>query len=281
MTDAAANADQIDYWNAAGGTIWAELQERLDRQNAPLGLAGIQALRPLPGERILDIGCGAGETSLQLSALIGRAGQVVGVDISQPLLDVARHRPWPADGAPVEFRQADAQTADLGAGQFDGVYSRFGVMFFDKPVEAFGNIRKALKPGGRLTFVCWRTYSENAWMREPMEAAQPFLPASPPSDPHAPGPFAFADAARTGAMLANAGFVDVGSAAVDLGVGGSSLEDSLDLAFRVGPLGRALRENPGSRDQVTDAVRKVLERYVTPEGTRMPAAVWVVTARNP
>ena len=280
MTETSANADQIDYWNEAGGIVWSALQERLDRQNAPLGQAGIEVLRPLPSERILDIGCGCGETSLQLSALLGRGGRVVGVDVSQPMLEVARKRPWPADGAPVEFRLADAQTADLGSAAFDAIYSRFGMMFFDAPVEAFANLRQALKPGGRLAFVCWRGYADNPWMREPMEVAQPFLPLSPPSDPHAPGPFAFADAARVGAILAQAGFADIGSKAFDARIGGSGLDDSLDLAFRVGPLGRALRENPQSGPAVTAAVRQVLERYMTPEGPRMPAAVWIITARN-
>jgi SAM-dependent methyltransferase len=278
MTEApAANAAQIDYWNAQAGDTWARFQDRLDRQLDPLGLAAIEALGPRTGEQILDIGCGCGHSTLQLAARVWPGGEAVGVDISRPMLDVAERRA--TSGA--RFLERDAQTDDLGAGAFDAVFSRFGVMFFSDPAAAFANIRKALKPGGRLAFVCWRPYEDNPWMREPMEAAQRYLPPSEPRDPIAPGPFAFADADRVRSILKDAGFIGVSMDPFDARIGGGTVDESLELAFKVGPLGAALRENPQYADQVRDAVRAAMTPYDTPSGLRMPAAVWIVTARNP
>ena len=154
-------------------------------------------------------------------------------------------------------------------------------MFFNDPAAAFRNIRAAMKPGGRLAFVCWRPYLENPWMREPMEAAERFLPPAEPSDPLAPGPFAFADPGRVMTILETAGFADTDAQPFDALIGGSDLENSLDMAFNIGPLGRALREHPDRTDHVRDAVRAVMERHMTSDGLRMPAAVSIVTAKNP
>ena len=158
VEEISANAQQIEYWNATAGETWAQLQEPLDRQIEPLGLAAIDVLDPAKGEHIIDIGCGCGQTSLALSARVGPTGSVVGIDISRPMLAVAHRR---ARQASVVFRQLDAQTDDLGEGIFDAAFSRFGVMFFSDSVSAFANIRGSLKPGGRLAFVCWRALAEN------------------------------------------------------------------------------------------------------------------------
>src|SRR5712671_207104 len=169
------NAAQIEYWNAAAGETWAGFQELLDRQIAPLGHEALRALAPVRGEHVIDIGCGCGETSVDLAARVGATGRVVGVDISKPMLSVARRRTLPPGVARPDFREVDAQAGDLGRGNFDAAYSRFGVMFFSEPVTAFANIRASLKERGRLAFVCWRGLAENGWMREPLEAARPFL----------------------------------------------------------------------------------------------------------
>lgn len=281
MSAPASNADQIDYWNDTAGDKWARFQDRLDRQLEPLGRAAMDALSPQAGERILDIGCGCGQTTLELASRVGPAGAVTGVDISRPMLDAARGRLVTTRPGATQFLEADAQTYAFPPGAYDAVFSRFGVMFFNDPPAAFANIRKALRPGGRLAFVCWRPYADNPWMREPMEAAEPFLPPAEPADPLAPGPFAFADPERVRAILAGAGFHAIAAQPADVMIGGSDLDQSVELAFNIGPLGRALRENPGAADKVRDAVRTVLERYVTPDGLRMPSAVWIVTAANP
>ncbi len=195
------------------------------------------------------------------------------------MLDVARRRP--AANLRVDFRQLDAQTDDIGRGVFDAAFSRFGVMFFSDPAAAFAHIRAALKPGGRLVFVCWRSLGENPWMQAPLQAALPFMPPVAPPEPTAPGPFAFADASRVRSILARAGFAAVRIDPFDARIGSGDLEQSLKLALRVGPLGRALREHPELSGKVTGAVRDLLSKYLTPGGVLMPAAVWIVRAQNP
>lgn len=274
-----ANAAQIDYWNATAGHIWAQFQRQLDRQISPLGREAMRVLAPKAGERILDIGCGCGQTTLELAAHAGPSGAVTGADISMPMLDVARSRALPPESAQAVFLEADAQSTQFGEGMFDAAFSRFGVMFFSNPVEAFGNICKSLKPGGRLGFVCWRPFQDNPWMRAPLEAAAAFLPPSPPADPTAPGPFAFADARRLRGILTEAGFRDISIDPFDSLIGGGDIEESLNLALRIGPLGTALRENPQFITEAEVAIRPVLLRYLTPQGVLMPASVWIVLAR--
>jgi SAM-dependent methyltransferase len=276
--DSSGNAAQIEYWNAAAGESWARFQEQLDRQIAPLGLESLRALAAVKAEAVIDIGCGCGQTSLELAARVGSEGRVVGVDISTPMLEVARRRPLLESTRRPEFHRLDAQTDDLGRAIFDAAFSRFGVMFFSDPVAAFRNIRAALKPHGRLAFVCWRPLDENPWLQAPLDAARPFLPPLPTADPAAPGPFAFADASRVRSILLEAGFRSVTIDPFDTRIGGADVEQTLQLAFRVGPLGSALREHPQLQENIADAVREVLTEYATPQGVLMPAAVWIVLA---
>jgi len=279
IAETSSNAAQIEYWNTSAGETWARFQEALDRQVEPLGLAAMDVLCPAEGEHIVDIGCGCGQTSLALAARVRPSGSVVGVDISQPMLDVAFRRPRTAD-LQVTFRKLDAQTGDLGDGLFDAAFSRFGVMFFSDPVAAFANIRASLKPGGRLAFVCWRALNENPWMQAPLQAALPLLPPLAPPDRAAPGPFAFADPSRVRSILADSGYGSVTINPFDADIGGADLEQTLKLALAIGPLGRALREHPEVADKAVDAVRDVLSKYLTSKGVRMPAAVWIVLART-
>ncbi|MBV8653509.1 MAG: methyltransferase domain-containing protein [Alphaproteobacteria bacterium] len=278
-TSPSANAAQIDYWNAEAGRTWVELQAQIDRTIEPFDREGMRALAPRQGERIIDIGCGCGQTTVELAAQVGPSGAAIGVDISAPMLEVARHRAVPSGAARPEFRQIDAQTGDLGEQAFDAMFSRFGVMFFSDPPAAFANIRKALRPSGRLTFVCWRPLTENHWMRVPMEAARPLLPPMPPADPTAPGPLAFADPDRVRAILAKGGFRAVTIDPFDASIGSPDIDQALDMALRMGPLGRALREHPGRTADITDAVRHALSQYETPSGVKLPAAIWVVRAQ--
>ncbi len=275
-----SNRAQVDYWNAAAGKTWARFQQQLDRQIEPLGLEAMRLLAPASGERILDVGCGCGQTSLQLAERVGATGRVVGVDVSSPMLDVALRRTRGYAASRLEFRQADAEMADLGSEFFDAVYSRFGVMFFGDPLAAFLNIRRSLKRGGRLGFVCWRPLQDNEWMLIPLQAALPFLPPMTPSDPTAPGPFAFADANRVRAILLEAGFRGVSTHAHDASVGAGDLDESLELCLRVGPLGAALREHPDRKASLSGAVRQALAMHLSARGVQMKAAVWLVVAHN-
>jgi SAM-dependent methyltransferase len=281
MTDAAVNAAQEEYWNGRAGDTWVELSRLLDMELRPLGLEAQAALGPHPGERVLDIGCGGGETSLDLARAVSPGGAVLGVDISRTLLEVAERR-LAGLGLDVRFQAADAQTSDFGGERFDAAFSRFGVMFFSDPAAAFANILKALRPGGRIAFVCWRPPAENPLMTAPFKAAEPLLPPMPPSDPLAPGPFAFADPERVRGILGEAGFGQVAIRPFDAKVGGWTPEEALIVAQRVGPLGAVLRESPDLRPKVLEAVAGELQRHTGADGkVRMDAAVWIVTATAP
>lgn len=274
------NAGQVAYWNDLGGKTWAELNDLLNRQIEALGLRGIEVLAPSPGERILDVGCGGGQTTVALAARVGPGGAVTGADISRPMLELALRR---AEGLPnVRFLEADAQVHDFGQGQFDGVFSRFGVMFFADPTAAFANLRRALKRGGRLVFICWAPLSENPWMSTPAAAAAAdTTSAGPPPDPTAPGPFAFADCDRVRGILEGAGFDNLRFDKVTAPIGGNDLEDSLTVALRVGPLGARLRENPQLAPRVRADVRAALEQRLKDGKVWMEGAAWIVSARAP
>ena len=280
MSDAAANAAQIENWNLRTGEIWVRFQPRLDAQISPLGEQAMTALAPAAGERVLDIGCGCGQTTLALAGRVGPTGAVLGVDISRPMLEVARRRIAERGLGQAKVIEADAQAHAFEPGAFDAVFSRFGVMFFDDPTKAFANIRKGLKSGGRLAFVCWRPFNENPWMQAPMLAALPHLAEPPPPpDPLAPGPFAFADPERVRGILAGAGFSDINIAPQDLAMGAPTVDEAVEVALKVGPLGRLLREQPRT-PAVVEAIRAMLSSHVTDEGVRLASATWIVSARQ-
>ncbi len=221
------NAQQIEYWNEVSGARWVEMNDVIDAQISALGEAAMALAAVVPGERVLDIGCGCGQTSLQLAERVGDAGQVVGLDISAVMLARARERAEASGQTNTSFRNADAQTESF-AGDFDVLFSRFGVMFFASPEAAFANLRSALRPGGRLTCLTWQSLGLNPWMQVPLAAAAKHLPpAGPPPDPTAPGPFAFADATRVEGLLAAAGFEAVAHESLErelLVGGGRSLD---------------------------------------------------------
>jgi SAM-dependent methyltransferase len=286
MTASAANqpnASQIEHWNGAAGETWVKLQARLDVQLAPLGRRAMDQAAIRPGEAILDIGCGTGQTTLELAERVGGSGTVLGVDISGPMLDLARRRSAAAGLAQARFEQGDAQTRRFAQGSFDLVFSRFGVMFFADPIAAFGNLRRALRRQGRLVFVCWRQARDNEWVTVPMAATFQHLPRPPAPEPGAPGEFAFADRDRVQAILAAAGFADIRIEKSDEPVGGMSLDVSVDTTLNMGPVAAALRE-PGSaekRHAVEAAVRQALAPFAGPNGVRMGSAVWIVEGVNP
>lgn len=283
---ATPNADQVEYWNQTAGPAWVRQQRALDAQLAPLGERLLEAAAVAAGASVLDVGCGCGGTSLELARRTGAGGSVLGVDVSAPMLEVARERAQAA-GLPdrLRFEQADAQVHDFGAGTHDAVVSRFGVMFFEEPPAAFTNLRRALRSGGRLTFLCWQGLDRNHWMRVPLLAAAAHVPLPEPPPPGAPGPFSLADAGRLRSLLAGAGFRDV---AVDpletetVFAGGGTPDEVLPMLLDVGPFAALLREVDESvRSKVVAAVRDAITPYATPEGVRMPAAAWLVTARAP
>ncbi len=265
--------------NDAADRARVEVQEVLDRQLAPLGMRAMSALSPKSGERIADIGCGTGQTSLDLARAVGTSGAVLGIDISALALEAAQQRARHCQQ--LTFARHDAQTYPFEPGTFDAAFSRFGVMFFSDPVAAFKNIRSGLKRGGRLAFVCWRSEEENDVDEVPLRAARPFLIPQPTLNPDAPGPFSFANRGRVQKLLTDAGFVSIEIVPHDQMVGSGDLETAVNLALRVGSLGKMVCENPALRSSVAEPVRAVLAEHDGPDGVMLNAATWIVTARSP
>jgi SAM-dependent methyltransferase len=273
-------------WNGDSGERWASNLVRLDLMLEEFGDTAIRVADVQPGERVLDIGCGSGTSTFVLARQVGREGHVLGVDISEQLVNLARAAA--PDGAPVEFRCADAATAALPAEAFDLLFSRFGVMFFDDPTEAFAHMRHALKPGGRMAFVCWRSAQENDWVRVPMAAIRDIVQPAP-ADPNAPGPFAFGDRDRLAGILAAAGFADIDIAPFDTSISygrgetrEAAIDDALDMAFQVGPLSRALADQSDDiRGRAAEAVRAAFADRPGETSILIDGAAWIVTARNP
>lgn len=271
---AGANDEQIDFWNGPAGERWAEAQQQLDALLAPLTerlLDGAASDR----DAVLDVGCGCGETSI---ALARRAMRVTGLDISKPMLEVARRRAGELEN--LEFVEADASVHHF-LSAYDVVFSRFGVMFFADPMAAFGNLHDALMDGGRAHFLCWRGVPENPWIGVPARIVLAANPPPEPPDPRAPGPFAFADADYVKSVLSGAGFHDVTLTPVDekLRVG-RTVEEALSFQATIGPLSRALAELDETRGrEVREQVRIALQPFEGENGVEMDAACWLVEAR--
>ena len=271
---------QREYWSGKVGDEWARFAERIDAMLAPITAAALDHAAFKTGERVLDVGCGSGATSLEIARRVGAMGRVAGVDLSPQMLEVARKRAS-QEGLAVDFFEADAGSADLGD-RFDAVFSRFGVMFFDAPTEAFSHIRAHLSDNGRLSFVCWRPLAENIWATIPLEAIQTMLKAPLAlGDPDAPGPYSLADEAKVRRILRDAGWRDIvmsrWDGLVPIG-GGGGLDDAASFMLRIGPCARAIAEQ--GLDPA-DAKRRLMDRLAQhhgDDGVALPGACWLVSA---
>jgi len=278
-----SNAAQIEFWNGPTGERWTRLQKPIEDNLRPFRDAVLQRLQPKPGERIVDIGCGAGETTLALADRVQGHGFVLGVDVSRPLLQRAIARAANTPEYPIRFVEADAAAHPFERASFDALFSRFGVMFFADPAAAFAHLRRALKRGGRLAFCCWRDRRENPWVTLPVAAARKHLSElPPPPGPEEPGPFAFADMARIRRILTSAGFAHIDCEKFDpLLAYGDSARSAAEYLTQMGPIGSVLQEHPEAlRAQVAETLAVMLEPYREPAGIRLAAATWIVTARN-
>lgn len=252
---------------------WAEVRDLLDLQLSPLGLRAIRALAPRPGEAILDVGCGTGQSVCQLAELVGPQGRVVGVDIAPTLLDIASAL---AGTSPTQtFIQGDASTIHLPRHSFDALFSRFGVMAFHDPLAAFTHLHSLLKPTARLGFVCWRALDDNELDALPLRAAglEDRLDSTP---------FSFADPARIHDTLAAAGFRRIEVTAHDQAVSSGDLDAMANVLSKVGALGKILRENPALRSDAEPRLRAALAALAArgdPAAVTLTAATWIVTAR--
>lgn len=279
----AANADQVAYWNGRAGERWASQQAVQDTIFIPVTELLIEHAKPQPGERVIDVGCGCGDTSIAFGRRVGASGHVLGVDISEQML--ARAREVAPANLPVEFALADATTYPFTAGAADLLVSRFGVMFFAEPARSFANLRKGLRSGGRLTFICWRGPKENPWLMVPLQAVYRHVPRLPPVGPEDPGPFAFASAERVERILREAGFSDIRVAPHDLSLdiaAGGGFESAVETAVIIGPANRALEEAaPEARTAAVDAVRHDLKPFAKGDNVWLGGAIWIVSAAVP
>jgi SAM-dependent methyltransferase len=277
------NAEQIEYWNGEQSAKWVENQDRLDALIESFGLRAIDDAKVKGGERALDVGCGCGATSLALGERVGTGGSVLGIDISAPMLARAAERAREAGHSHVDFANADAQTHAFEPASRDLAFSRFGVMFFADPTRAFANLRTALRPGGRISFACWRPVPENAWVVVPLGALMRVIEPPPPPEPGAPGPFSFADPDRVREILIGAGFEAIDIAAHDERlVLGSGLEDAVEFSLSNGPLSRLMSDaTPEQRTRATEMVREALAPHAREGGVALGGAAWRVMAWNP
>jgi SAM-dependent methyltransferase len=275
------NADQIAYWNGPGGQRWASRQAAQDILLAPVADILIDRAKPQAGERIIDVGCGSGATSIAFARKVAPSGHVFGVDVSGPMLERARQSA-PKD-LPVEFTLADATIYPFVPASFDLLASRFGVMFFADPAKSFANMRKALRPSGRLTFACWREPRENPWMMTGLQAVYQHVPKLPQQGPEDPGPFSFASEARVRRILGEAGFTGIAMEpcplSLDIAIGGG-LDAAVQSSLEIGPASRALEGQPADlRAAATNSIREVLAPFVKGNAVPLAGSIWIVTAR--
>jgi SAM-dependent methyltransferase len=272
---------QRAFWNSDATRRWVTEQARIDRLMADVTEAALAAAAPMPGEIVLDVGCGTGTTTLKLADAVGPSGQVLGVDISEQQLGLARQRVSDAGTTRVQLVLDDAATHDFAPESFDLCFTRFGVMFFADPVAAFRNIRRAMKPNGRLLLAVFRLGSENPWATASVAAIRHLVPPPPALGPEDPGQFSWSDPARVRRVLNGAGFSNLALTPLDLLFTlGADATEAAEFATFIGQGARLLHGQP---DETRQAARQAFEGFFKqhegPGGVSLPGALWLVSAQ--
>jgi SAM-dependent methyltransferase len=269
------NQEQQTLWNGSAGQAWVEAQQLLDRMFEPFEQLLVDAAVRAQARQVLDVGCGTGSTTLAIAR--GTGGDAVGVDISEPMIALARSR---ADriASRAQFLVADAQSHAFVHGRYDRVVSRFGIMFFADPIRAFANLLRAARPGAALQCIAFRAAAENAFMTAAERAAAPLLPKLPPRNSDGPGQFAFANSGRVRNILESGGWTGVSLEAIDVAC--AMPATALDqYVTRLGPVGLALRSaDAATRERVIAAVRAAFAPWVQGDEVRFTAACWMIEA---
>jgi SAM-dependent methyltransferase len=284
---AAANREATDAWSGPLFERFVQFRELVTGGLGAHGEATLEAHPPRPGDRVLDLGCGFGDTTQRLAQLVGPDGEVVGLDVSEPFIDAARREAEEAGAERVSFVVADAQVADLGTG-FDYAFSRMGIMFFANPVQALRNIRSALVPGGRLCAVVWRRKEDNEWVRRAELVVEEYLDHPEESDEPTcgPGPFSMANADTVSEQLKIAGFESISLQRCDLPLKiGRDLDHAVEFNMALGPAGEVLRLWEDRIDEIRPKIaaelREALAEFDGPDGVFAPASTWIVGATAP
>jgi SAM-dependent methyltransferase len=283
-----ANEEAIRAWDGPLYDRFVRFRELVTTGLGAHGEAALELYPPRAGERVLDLGCGFGDTTQQIAELLGAQGEVVGVDAAANFIETAREEAAQAGLTNVSFAVADVQAADLG-GPYDMAFSRFGTMFFANPVAALRNVRRALKPGGQLVMVVWRRRIDNDWLYRGQTIVEGIVsrPEEYDEPTCGPGPFSMADADTTSEVLLHAGFKDIALRRCDVPIAiGKDVEEAIDMVMAIGPAGEILRL-AGDRaahlhGEVREALRAGLAEFDAPDGfIRAPASTWIVSATAP
>jgi SAM-dependent methyltransferase len=270
--------EQTRLWNGPAGRAWVETQDLLDEVLRPFETLLVDAVSAGSRRQVLDVGCGTGRTTLAIARLLGAEGSCTGIDISEPMIAAARARAE-RDGTPARFIRANAQVHPFEPASFDTIVSRFGVMFFDDPIRAFANLRRAARHDAELWFVAWRSAAENPFMTAAERAAAPLLPDLPARRPDAPGQFAFGNGRRVRAILEESGWSEIEVRPIDVACAMPRTE-LIRYVTRLGPVGLALSEaDDQTRARVTETVRAAFDSYVQGEEVRFTGACWIVRAQ--
>ncbi len=288
MADVAAtNEEAVEAWN---GVLFDRFVQYRHIVTTGLGSHGEVALRlhsPRPGERVLDIGCGFGDTTQRIASEVGPQGSVLGFDVSERFIEKAADEAEEAGLDNVSFMVGDLQVTEFEQ-TFDYAFSRMGTMFFANPVAAIRNVREALTPGGRLCMVVWRRKVENEWMYRAEQVVERFVEEEEDSEEPTcgPGPFSMGNADVTSGILLSAGFEDVSLRRCDIEITiGVDLDEAVEFAMALGPAGEVMRlageEAERLRPEIAAALREGLAEFEGPDGVSAPASTWIVSARAP
>ena len=274
------NAEQASYWDGDAGRHWVAEAERYDAINRRFGERVVEALGARPGEHVLDVGCGNGAVALDVASKVAPDGEVLGLDLSGPMLEVARTRATERGIENVSFQRGDAQVHPFADASFDAVTSRFGVMFFDDAVAAFANLARATKPGGRLAFACWQDVMLNEWLMVPAAAALEHVPFPDLGEPGAPGPFTFADTERLRSVLGDGGWsaIEIADAHEPMWLG-SSVEDVITFMKGTDMADVLLADAPEeTAAKAWAAIEEAVRGRMGPDGLVLSGKAWIVTA---
>jgi SAM-dependent methyltransferase len=284
---APTNREAADAWGGVLYDRWIQFRDVVTTQLAAFSNAAIELAPPGEGSRVIDLGCGLGDTSLRLAEEVGAGGSVHGVDVGERFIETAKIEAEEAGATNVSYAVADIQVGELGEG-FDYAFSRFGMMFFASPVAALRNVRNALVPGGRLTMIVWRRKLDNDWLHRGELVTERYLTEPDETDEPTcgPGPFSMANADTTSDILTHAGFEDIALNRLDVDYRmGSTMDEALALVMAIGPAGELIRLAGDAADEVRPQLeadlREAYAELERPDGVFAPASVWIVTARAP
>ncbi len=271
------NSEMARYWNENGGQRWAVNIERVERMLRPLADDLLAVASPQAGEAVLDVGCGGGPTSAAFAQAVGSTGRVLGLDVSEVILERARARFGHLPN--LQFMQEDAGSFAFNPASFDLLISRFGVMFFPDPIGAFTNLRTALKPAGRMRFICWREIKINPWMGVPVRVMFEHLPKPLPLPPHAPGPFGLADETHLRGVLESAGFTGIQLTSHEKMLDLGSIDEAVEQMTRMGPAAPAFDEAaPALQAEVVKALRTSFAAHLTQGTVQLSSTTWLASA---